>query len=494
MALLRSASIKLGGLDYIWRSACGGILKQGQAGYELSEVLFGNAPEEILRKIFFERTNFIDKATGKHIGNKVKVKNKIQYRGSGSHSAIISRSNGSKIVTASKPQISKPLTSQGNSKFPKLTYRDRIIHLLALKPYKKVELVLRLQKDHVNQKDKNQLGSILQQVATMKDNAFTLNKHFYNEVKEDWPMYSEEDKQLIRRKLAQFRSGNELSPPQNSTHSSSPSPPTGSNPASPQKRAAEPDIIDPKYKKPRIAHSAKVPTNNNTISNSGVVNNTLLSIKSDAVSSTRLSPTLDKVSGTQDSRLKEQERRKLKAERKANKDTVKTSPVRDKNSKVSPNRGLTKSSPDVVRESGRTGQENSKRTEGLHNGTSQVASSASTIPHYMTKYSTITSREQRQRYKDDFNAEYDKYRELHNKVDTITKKFIKLQMQLENTPEGSHNYEYIKSQVVDEYEIIKTEHPDFQEEKKHCQSLHAKLARIKELILAYDQSQLMEAS
>lgn len=43
-------------------------------------------------------------------------------------------------------------------------YRDRVIHLLALKAYKKPELLARLQKDGVNHKDKNSLGAILQQV------------------------------------------------------------------------------------------------------------------------------------------------------------------------------------------------------------------------------------------------------------------------------------------------------------------------------------------
>lgn len=47
-------------------------------------------------------------------------------------------------------------------------YRDRVIHLLALKAYKKPELLARLQKDGVNQKDKNSLGAILQQVRTTR--------------------------------------------------------------------------------------------------------------------------------------------------------------------------------------------------------------------------------------------------------------------------------------------------------------------------------------
>lgn len=53
-------------------------------------------------------------------------------------------------------------------------YRDRVIHLLALKSYKKPELLARLQRDGVNQKDKNSLGTILQQVRS-----WGLCQHFF---------------------------------------------------------------------------------------------------------------------------------------------------------------------------------------------------------------------------------------------------------------------------------------------------------------------------
>lgn len=42
--------------------------------------------------------------------------------------------------------------------------RERLLHLLALKPYKKPELILRLQKDGLQQSDKDCLNSHLQQV------------------------------------------------------------------------------------------------------------------------------------------------------------------------------------------------------------------------------------------------------------------------------------------------------------------------------------------
>ena len=43
-------------------------------------------------------------------------------------------------------------------------YRDRVIHLLAMRSYKKLEVLARLQRDGMSQKDRNSLGSTLQQV------------------------------------------------------------------------------------------------------------------------------------------------------------------------------------------------------------------------------------------------------------------------------------------------------------------------------------------
>lgn len=43
-------------------------------------------------------------------------------------------------------------------------FRDRVLHLLALRPYRKAELLLRLQKDGLAQADKDALDGLLQQV------------------------------------------------------------------------------------------------------------------------------------------------------------------------------------------------------------------------------------------------------------------------------------------------------------------------------------------
>ncbi|NXD86714.1 ELL2 factor, partial [Halcyon senegalensis] len=78
-------------------------------------------------------------------------------------------------------------------------YRDRVIHLLALKNYKKPELLARLQRDGVSQKDKDSLGIILQQVANLnpKDNSYILKDSMFKDIQKDWPGYSEIDKQSL---------------------------------------------------------------------------------------------------------------------------------------------------------------------------------------------------------------------------------------------------------------------------------------------------------
>lgn len=61
--------------------------------------------------------------------------------------------------------------------------RERLTHLLALKPYKKPELILRLQKDGLSQVDKDSLDSHLQQVTHSHKN------HTHTKVTNIFAMY-----------------------------------------------------------------------------------------------------------------------------------------------------------------------------------------------------------------------------------------------------------------------------------------------------------------
>lgn len=62
-------------------------------------------------------------------------------------------------------------------------------------------------------------------------------------------------------------------------------------------------------------------------------------------------------------------------------------------------------------------------------------------PSLPRKYATISSSEQRQSYKNDFNAEYSEYRDLHARIEQITRRFTQLDAQLRQLSQGSEEYE-----------------------------------------------------
>ncbi|XP_064260203.1 RNA polymerase II elongation factor ELL2-like isoform X1 [Passer domesticus] len=125
-------------------------------------------------------------------------------------------------------------------------YRDRVIHLLALRDYKEPELLARLQRDGVRPKDKDSLGNILQQVANLnaKENSFSLKEHLFQTLQTDWPGYSK-----IERKSLKLILSRKSAPSQNSTSSSqatSPRPSETDAPARPaQKRPRASGFISP---------------------------------------------------------------------------------------------------------------------------------------------------------------------------------------------------------------------------------------------------------
>lgn len=52
----------------------------------------------------------------------------------------------------------------------------------------------------------------------------------------------------------------------------------------------------------------------------------------------------------------------------------------------------------------------------------------------------ISSPEQRQRYKNDFNAEYSEYRGLHARIECITRHFTVLDNELKQLQQGTDKY------------------------------------------------------
>lgn len=54
--------------------------------------------------------------------------------------------------------------------------------------------------DGIREKDKNSLGTILQQVGTLnRDNSYTLARCAWAEVRQDWQFYTEQDRVLLKK-------------------------------------------------------------------------------------------------------------------------------------------------------------------------------------------------------------------------------------------------------------------------------------------------------
>lgn len=64
------------------------------------------------------------------------------------------------------------------------------------------------------------------------------------------------------------------------------------------------------------------------------------------------------------------------------------------------------------------------------------------------KYTAIVSYEQRQRYKNDFYAEYDEYRNLYAQMESISQKFMSLDAQRHMLSPGSKEYKVKKDKTV----------------------------------------------
>ncbi|XP_056234222.1 RNA polymerase II elongation factor ELL [Seriola aureovittata] len=503
------------------------------------------------------RSAIVIKPGGRYVGKKVQIRkpapglSDIAPLRRTSRPVIISSSTLKKATTQHRP------------------LRERLIHLLALKPYKKPELILRLQKDGLSQLDKDSLDSHLQQVANLngRDNTFTLKDFLYKEIQKDWPGYTEGDQQLLKRILfrKQCQAQNSSAPPPES-------PPKELASSSPSQKRPAADFIDPLVnKKPRISHlaskAATAPVNGKLSSSNGrgeaggaqaeVVSmsdggmssssqqlpvldiprpfEALSDVSNDSshngrdcdsqetAVSERLSqpPSLFSVSavltapsigtsspghsvldGPRDKSLsslnsksrkkskkhkdkekskdrerareKEQEKEKEK-ERKSREERV---PEPNKACEISPGNLKSNSIP-----------HKSTDLNGMCNSTS-IPSSSPEVADYLLKYTVIGSPEQRQRYKNDFNAEYSEYRGLHARIEGITRQFTVLDNELKQLQQGTDKYKTIHNQILQEYHKIKKTNPNYSQEKNRCEYLHNKLAHIKRLIAEYDQQQL----
>uniref|UniRef100_A0A8C9WHN8 Elongation factor for RNA polymerase II n=1 Tax=Scleropages formosus TaxID=113540 RepID=A0A8C9WHN8_SCLFO len=355
-------------------------------------------------------------------------------------------------------QPSRPVVSSGAAKRSagsgSRPLRERLAHLLALKPYRKPDLVQRLQKDGLTAQDRHVLDELLQEVSTLhRDSTFTLKDAFFGEVRKDWPGYTEGDRQLLQRVLLRC---SQNAPPVPCERPPDPlMDPTDLPPS--QKRPKE--FQDPlANKKPRISHLASKgagPVNSKLGMSSRReggevwVEDKLTVSRILLPGVTRSSDPLSDVSNDSAHKRKDHEDpRAVKAE------------------KLCP------------------------PPPGRGSAHFPLRSVPLPVLAPYRKYRTVRSQAQRQEYKSDFNMEYSEYRRLHAHIEGVTRRFTELDSELRQLQPGTAAYETIHNQILQEYRNIKKANPTYSQEKSRCEFLHRKLAHIKKLIAEFDQRQL----
>ncbi|KAL0968307.1 hypothetical protein UPYG_G00265120 [Umbra pygmaea] len=400
--------------------------------------------------------------------------------------------------------------------------KDRVIHVLALKPYRKLELLLWLERERASPKDKSDLGTVLDEVAKLnpKDQRFTLKDEFYRQVQKDWPGYLEEEKQLIQRLLSrklQPLSSNSQVKSFQSNHSFQKTPGDSPSQLSPVKTPSvkrtipsdQSDCQTPK-KQRLLEHSLPLQspstghlgtsaarrssgpgntsvhtkteferTNNHVGSPNGLYSRHKLGVSSNIskLERTEPLPTAPSPKAPQiepsictDQQLANGQHKKKKSKKHKDKERERLKP------------DWAETSPDL-----KPNQDRLSDHEGAK--TPVTRTSPEELPDYLIKYNAIAASEQRQQYKEDFCAEYDEYRALHDRIGTVIEMFVQLGSKLNTLCPGTQEYKIMEDQILEKYRKYKKKFPGYREEKKRCEYLHQKLSHIKGLILDYDRSQ-----
>lgn len=399
--------------------------------------------------------------------------------------------------------------------------RERIMHLLALRPYKRPELILRLQKDGLTTGDKNVLDSVLMEVTQLnsRDSSFVLKDSLYKELQKDWPGYTSGDQQLLKRILVRrlFQpQQNLLTVPEAQVSPLRDTP--NSSPAHRPKHSLPEEYTDPlATKKPRISHlSSKTASDKSRTRSSEQAHKDVTADdrQRDLLDPQKLIDSLSAVCQQEEKVAKRLEPpHAVPKGPEIPEDHPQPNSDRPQSPLIVPD--LTKHAIKKKKSKHKHGDHEKKRrrdkkekrkkhsSEHPNNKASldctepaEIFFDSNSVPadsdaaDYLSKYTVIYSHEQRQSYKQDFNKEYDEYRDLHSRIDSVTQQFMDLDTQLKQLHHESHKYKTVRNQILQEYRKIKKCNPNYSHDKVRCEYLHNKLAHIKKLISEYDQQQL----
>ncbi|XP_033209034.1 RNA polymerase II elongation factor Ell-like [Belonocnema kinseyi] len=152
----------------------------------------------------------------------------ISTSGAGSSRFSSSTSSSYKKNACISPPVGNKPKKQ-LSDIARTPIRERLIHLLALRPYKKPDIYERIYREGCREKDRSKISEHLTEIAFKRDHFYLLKKSVWNNVQDNWIYYTEEEKSLLKKRKPQnltlpgFSDGSSGSrPPSNSIHPGSP--------------------------------------------------------------------------------------------------------------------------------------------------------------------------------------------------------------------------------------------------------------------------------
>ncbi|ERE63190.1 RNA polymerase II elongation factor ELL2-like protein [Cricetulus griseus] len=417
------------------------------------------------------------------------------------------------------------------------SYRDRVIHLLALKDYKKSELLVQLQEDGIKINDSNFLGKILLQVANLNATtlSYTLKDSIFKEVQRDWPGYNEEDKQsldtVLSRKLHPFHNVTKATHCKESsvvskTDDASSSkdhfhylsgidtlmknkgglfPPKSSLPLTSNGQESgnsEKSIILPLSATTTKYIPSPLPTSHMPISNSPL----LMKSNHNVCNAPERSGTQNPCdSNSHDSGMFERENNKCTSLEAPSCVSVqkKYSIPREiqhfmpekfkctfaKRKTTIPNNIISmmeKQKLEFKKQDEIMKSNSNKEVKKVFPDSGKTCFTSET-PDYLTNYSIIVSPDQRQCYEKQFRADYSEYQATYDKIQISCTPIINLDSERKAFSPGSKEYQDITKKISVAYQKMRQLNPKFCEEKDRCVFLYNKLVHIKKLINDFDQ-------
>ena len=268
--------------------------------------------------------------------------------------------------------------------------------------------------DGLLEKDRKNITVLLKQVSFMKDNTYHLLRHIWNDVSDDWPYYSEQERQSFRRRKPQ-----NLTPPcSDGSTSSSGHSPSSTHPASPPvPTSVGGSGSGSSHKRPYYSSTEE---KGNTPSKKKRVSNYLrppdMKYGSDYGGH---SPVISGLKGASSPMV------------------LGRSPLRSPAGSPGAN-VIAAWSPSAAQQAAYSNKHNANNTTSSSPSTRSPARSENR--DFVMKYTKILNKEQRARYKAEFNSNYTNYRNLHAVLDRVSRRFAQLEDKLKQEESGSEAY------------------------------------------------------